>query len=359
MLSKMKNNKYSILFLVVGAVYFFLKYLVPLTAPFLVALLFVTIFGPLLQKMQGRWRIHRQIGAILLLVLACSVFGLLLWVLFSWIISSMPVWLEGLDTVEEKMVVVVHDVCGFLVRIPGVDTLYLEEMVFSNIEKGVDYFQQDFLTGVLSQSLTYLKILVSGGLFFLSFVIATILLAKDYDNFMNKMLDHEEYHVILEVICGIIRYLATYVKAQIVIMAAIGIFLAGVLSVARVHHGFLWGLLAGFLDALPFVGAGIVLIPLGVQLLFEKAYVQAAICLVSYIVCVIFRQGLEPKLIGKKVGVPPIMILLSLYAGIRLFNVWGILAGPLGYIIIQQTWASLYKKEEKKILEKDLTNRSI
>ncbi len=356
MLAKVKDNKYIVLLLLIGAVYFFLKFLVPLTAPILVALLFVTIFGPLLQKIQGKWRIHRQIGVIILLVLACGLVGLLVWVLSSWIISSLPVWVEGLDMVEEKMVVVVHDVCGFVGKIPGVDALYLEEMVFSNIEQGVDYFQQDFLSGVLSQSLVYLKILVSGGLFFLSFVIATVLLAKEYDNFMNKMLEREEYHVILEVICGTIRYLATYVKAQIIIMTAIGVFIAVVLSVAGVHHGFLWGLLAGFLDALPLVGAGIVLIPLGLQLLFQKAFLRAIICFVAYVICVIFRQGLEPRLIGKKVGVPPIMILLSLYAGIKLFGAWGIIAGPLGYIIIHQTWSSVYRAEEIQIQEKDLTN---
>ena len=83
MLAKVKDNKYIVLLLLIGAVYFFLKFLVPLTAPILVALLFVTIFGPLLQKIQGKWRIHRQIGVIILLVLACGLVGLLVWVLSS------------------------------------------------------------------------------------------------------------------------------------------------------------------------------------------------------------------------------------------------------------------------------------
>ena len=70
MLEQLKNNKLFILLLITGAVYFFLKYLTPLLAPILVAMLFVTIFGSMLQKIQKSLRIHRQIGAVLLLAAA-------------------------------------------------------------------------------------------------------------------------------------------------------------------------------------------------------------------------------------------------------------------------------------------------
>lgn len=83
MVEKIKNNRVAVLLLLTGAVYFFLKEIVPLTAPVLVAMLFVTIFGPLLQKMQAKLRLHRQVGAVLLLLLACAFAAALAWVLFS------------------------------------------------------------------------------------------------------------------------------------------------------------------------------------------------------------------------------------------------------------------------------------
>ena len=55
MLNEIKKNKWMILLLIIGAVYFFLKYIVPLTAPILVAMLFVTIFGSFLQKMEKKF----------------------------------------------------------------------------------------------------------------------------------------------------------------------------------------------------------------------------------------------------------------------------------------------------------------
>ena len=70
MAEKIKENRFVVLLLLTGAVYFFLKVITPLTAPVLTAMLFVTIFGPLLQKMQRKLKIHRQIGTLLLLLLA-------------------------------------------------------------------------------------------------------------------------------------------------------------------------------------------------------------------------------------------------------------------------------------------------
>ena len=80
MADRIKENKALKLLLLTGAVYFFLKVIAPLTAPVLTAILFVTIFGPLLQKLQRKLRIHRQVGALLLLLLACGILGVLLWV---------------------------------------------------------------------------------------------------------------------------------------------------------------------------------------------------------------------------------------------------------------------------------------
>ena len=54
MVEKIRNNRITMLLLLMGAVYFFLKVIVPVTAPILLAMLFVTIFGPLLQRMQKR-----------------------------------------------------------------------------------------------------------------------------------------------------------------------------------------------------------------------------------------------------------------------------------------------------------------
>ena len=344
MAEKFFHNRLVILLLLTGAVYFFLKVIAPLAAPVLIAMLFVTIFGPLLQKLQRRLHLNRQIGAVLLLLAACVCLGLLVWVLFSWIVGSLPNWVGGLDSLESALSIVVHNVCDTIGKAIGIDSVYLEQTIFSRIQQGIDYFQQQVLPGMLSQSLELAKALAAFGGFLLIFTIATVLLAKDYDEIMNRLLDREEYHLLLEIICGIIRYIATYVKAQLIIMNIVGVLAAVVLGLCGIRNGILWGLLAGILDALPFLGTGIVLVPLGIQQLFYGSYGRALACLALYVACIIIREMLEPRLIGHRIGVPPIAILLSLYAGIQLFGIWGIIEGPLGFVIIYQTYLSLERR---------------
>lgn len=347
MAEKIKNNRVVVLLLLTGAVYFFLKVIAPLTSPVLAAMLFVTIFGSLLQKMQSKFKIHRQVGALLLLLFACVLLVLLVWVLFSWIVGSMPDWIGMLDTLEEELGGIVHEICNVVGRTLRIDSSYLEQTILARVQEGIDYFQMQLLPGVLSQSLEYVKILASFGGFLVTFLIATVLLAKDYDDIMNRLLDREECHVYLEIVCGIIRYIATFVKAQFIIMSIIGTLAAVVLGVIGIRNGVLWGILAGILDALPFIGTGIVLVPLGVQQLFSANYVGAVMCLLLYVACIFIRELLEPKLIGKRIGVAPIAILLSLYAGIKLFGLWGIIGGPLGFVIIYQSFLSLERRRER------------
>lgn len=344
MVEKIKESKPLILLLLTGAVYFFLKYISPLIAPVLIAMLFVTIFGPLLKKMQEKLHVHRQVGAVVLLLFAAILIVGLIWILFSWIVGSLPQWVESLDALQKNIEDIVHAVCQTVGKTIGVDSSYLEQTLLRNINEGIDYVQYHAVPGMLSQSLIYAKLLAALGGFLVTFIIGAVLLAKDYDNIMNKMLDREEFHVLLEVICGIIRYIATFVKAQLIIISVIAVVSAVVLGILGVRHGVLWGILAGLLDALPFIGTGIVLVPLAAVQLFQGAYWRAFICVLLYVVCIFLREMLEPKLIGQRIGVTPIAVLISIYAGIQLFGIWGIIKGPLGFIIINETYHSLQRR---------------
>lgn len=344
MVEKMKNNKVCMLLLITGAVYLFLQYLVPLFAPVLIAMLFVTIFGPMLQRMKNRLHIHRQAGAVILLLLAGTIAMLLTWVLFSWLVGSLPEWMEQLDALEKDMAVIIHEICGSVGSLLKMDSAFLEDTLLLQFQRGMDSFQSQMFPGMLSQSLACMKTAGALGAFLVTFIIAAVLLAKDYDDIMNQLLDREECHVLLEIICGIIRYTATYVKAQLIIMGATACTAALALAAAGIRHGIIWGIVAGIMDALPFVGTGIVLVPLSAVQLFGGQYGLAAACIALYVACIFLREFLEPRLIGKRIGVTPIAILVSLYAGIRLFGIWGILKGPLGFVIIYQAYRSILRR---------------
>lgn len=339
-----KRNKLFTLLCIVGVVYFFLQYITPLVAPVLVAMLFVTIFGPLLKKLQ-RFHLHRQVGAVILLMVFGLVLVLLLWMLLTWFAGSLPQWLQNMQDMWESLEETVHQICSLGSRMLNMDNAYLEEIILGYMQEGVIFLEEKVLPNLLSGSVKYVKYFLAAGGFLLLFVIATVFLAKDYDAIMNMLLERQDCHILLEVICGIIRYIATFVKAQLVIMLTIGGVCALVLTLSGVESGVFWGILAGTLDALPFLGTGIVLVPLTLVQLLEGNFLRAVFCILLYVGCIFIRELLEPRLIGGKLGIPPLVVLTAIYAGIKLFGVVGLIKGPLGFMLVYQTYQSLCRAD--------------
>lgn len=75
-------------------------------------------------------------------------------------------------------------------------------------------------------------------------------------------------------------------------------------------------------------------------------YWQAAVILCLYAACALLREFLEPKLIGSKVGIWPVGILFSVFAGIKLFGIFGIIKGPIGLVVICETCKYLFTDKE-------------
>lgn len=315
-----RENYCATMLAILAVVFFLLKFIVPLTAPILLAMLFVTALGPFLQKVQNKLHLPRQISAVIILIIMSCVLVFLGWILSLGIgekVQNVPKLLKELDQRGIKVIGIFNRAI------------------------------QDILPKLLAQVQAYAKNMAIFFVFIVFFVIAVVLLAKDYDNLMTCLLEKEDCRLLLEVICGVINYLATYVKAQLVIMTVIGTWSACVLGISGVPQGVFAGLLAGVLDALPLIGTGVVLVPLGVMQFLSGEYGRAVVCVVLYVSCIFLRQWLEPKLIGKKVGISPVLVLLSLYVGIQLFGTWGIVKGPLGLIMVWQIYEGIVFAENK------------
>lgn len=106
-------------------------------------------------------------------------------------------------------------------------------------------------------------------------------------------------------------------------------------KILNIREGFLLALLCGILDLLPYVGTIIVFIPLIIYNIVLKEYfvVIGLICL--YILILIVREILETKFIGNKLNLHPLIVLISIYIGMKLFGIIGIAVGPL-YVLISK-----------------------
>lgn len=123
-----------------------------------------------------------------------------------------------------------------------------------------------------------------------------------------------------------------YLSALTFGLCALGLLLLGY------RKGILIALAIGLIDALPVFGAGTVLIPWGLLSFLQGETTKAVGFLLLYGLVSITRTILEPRLLGKQIGLHPLLTLISLYGGYRLFGIWGMLLLPVGVMMIKQLY---------------------
>lgn len=116
--------------------------------------------------------------------------------------------------------------------------------------------------------------------------------------------------------------------------------------VLGVDYSFILALVIALVDFLPVLGTGTVLIPWGIILLIMGNYGLGAGILVTYVLITVIRQVIEPRIVGKFIGLPPIAALASMYIGLKLLGLWGLFLFPLGAIILMRVLETKKKQAD-------------
>ncbi len=303
--------------------FLFLKYIFPLISPFILAYLTVYSVYPLLYKLEQKWKIKKPISMFLVLGIVVVVLFAILWIIA--IISG--------GSVEEAIPLILEW------------KNKLVEMV--NLE-----MLNKLLPEVIKNSFTYVQKVFPVFVYIGIYLIATILMAKDFDAIMTKVHTIGALDSVMNVVNGIIHTVGKFLKAQLIlIVMIIGVCIVGFYLIG-VASPIVLGILAGIMDALPFIGTSIVLIPIAIIFFLEKEVWKGVACLIIYAVCATIREFMEPKLMGKELDIFPVVMLISVFAGAKLFGISGIIKGPLAIVLYKNIWVMLNKvdKPEKNAL---------
>ena len=148
-------------------------------------------------------------------------------------------------------------------------------------------------------------------------------------SFFNKLLPSDFLAVIEKRKKAISTALSAYFKTHLLIMLLVFSVLYAGLSLLGVEYALVKSMLIAFIDILPILGVGTVLIPwtMGEVILGNTG--QAIGIAALLIVVTVTREIAEPKIMGDKIGVPPIIALISVYLGMKLFGVTGLILFPI------------------------------
>lgn len=176
-------------------------------------------------------------------------------------------------------------------------------------------------------------------------------------NFVQKHLSRSIFQKYDVFASSLKQAVGGYFKAQFRIEIWMYLLLLIGLSILNVRYSLLIALLMAFLDFLPFFGTGIVLVPWAIVTVIGGNYLRAVGFLVVWGAGQLFRQLIQPKIMGDSIGMEPIPTLFLLFAGYRIAGVGGMLiAVPIGIIIINMNEAGFFDtpKYSLKILIKNI-----
>lgn len=132
------------------------------------------------------------------------------------------------------------------------------------------------------------------------------------------------------------KALGGWILAQLKLAGIAGILLSAGFLLLQIPNPLLWAGLVTLVDAFPILGVGTVLIPWSAVYLLQGDYFGGIGLLGLYAVIWLIRSVLEPKLIGKELGIDPLVTLICIYAGFRLFGFMGLLLAPILAMILTQ-----------------------
>ncbi len=119
-----------------------------------------------------------------------------------------------------------------------------------------------------------------------------------------------------------------YVRAYLLLLLITFVELFLGFCILRVEYAFLLALIIAFVDMLPVLGVGTVLIPWAVISLIQQSFYLGIGLLILYLVILLVRQVMEPRLVGGSLGLHPLLSLFATYLGWQWFGLFGMLLAP-------------------------------
>lgn len=316
--------------------------------PFLIAFVISLMIEPAIKYIMAKTKLTRRTSSIIIFVIVSAIIlGSLAWILIT-LFSESSSLLQGLNNYFDKAYMQFQK----FIESFQFDKIHVSDEVLNVIQSSTgdlletaSNWLRNSLTGLINIVTSLPSIAICIGIT----VIALYFICVD----KIYILDQVEHHLpkiwvrkIGKHLKDLIQTLGGYLKAEATlvlvsfIISLVGLYILQFMGF-QVEYPLLMALFIGFVDALPILGSGTVMIPWAIICALNGDINLGIAILVLLIIMSIARQILEPKLVSKNIGVHPIFTLIAMYTGFKIIGIIGLLIGPIVLIIFKNIFASL------------------
>lgn len=334
------KSRYLILGATALMLFLTFRFLLPLVLPFVLAYFFAKMVSPIIHFLTEKLKWRKKVSSIMVvLITVIAIGGFFIYVL-SIVIGQMILLLQKIPVYQQVINHTIEEFschCDRILELAGGTSYqYIEsqtENLYHNIESNI-------LPKLSSCAISILQWVARAGSGLFIFFLSTLLILLD-ESF-------PAVHRKIKPLAVKLKYAGlAYIKAQSIIIFIIAVVVSIGLMLIGNDYAVLFGIGIAIFDAFPIVGSGIVLVPWAVMEIFSGHFYEAAVLVTIFVIATFFREILEPRLLGKEIGMKPLFVLISIYVGVELFQIGGIILGPVALTVLKAV-NELLKEENGK-----------
>lgn len=330
----------SIIIIILG-LYIFFSTVFKWFLPFILAYIIANLAEPIVSFLEKKLRMPRKISSLITILFILIIIGFFIFT----IVSRMVYEIKRLSEIAPDIITGISDFYNEILA-NGVNVNNSFSIEFNNLLNSLLNTLLNNLNSLLVTLTEYAtKIaynfaasLPSVLIFIVVLFISTYFLSSDkkkISRFLSERIPSSFISNFSIVKNDLLYALFGFIKAQLILMCitfieiSIGMFILGI------DYPILAALLISCIDALPILGTGLVLIPWALFELMSGNVTIAIYLAILYSIVLLVRQILEPKVVGKVIGLYPLITLMSVYAGVKIFGPIGIALGPITVLILK------------------------
>lgn len=287
-----------------------IRFAADIIVPFILALFIAVVLNPLVQRMV-RLRVPRVLAISLLI--GVIILGMVL--LLAYLGSSLNELARTLPVYRDSLLAPLQRLDPLLHRV-GIDV---------SIEQLQTFIDPNAAMTLVTNLLTQLSNAMTSIFLLLLTVVFMLIEVPQLPAKLQQLMARpaEGMGAIQRALDSVTHYLVLKTAISVVT----GLVVWGMLTLLEVRFAFVWGLLAFALNYIPNIGSVLAAIPPIVQVLAFSGFYDALIVLSGYLLInLVFGNILEPRMMGRGLGLSTLVVFLSLIF-------WGWLLGPVGMLL--------------------------
>ena len=326
-------------------------------SPFVAGWIIALIAGPMVRFFEEKVKIKRKVGSAFVIIVVIALVVLLIYGLGAQLINQVVGLIGALPDMwagmESDFSNIGRSLSVILERLPEDMQMKLNDFITTIGGYLGDFFGK-IGTPTIAAAGNFAKQLPAIFIGLIMALLSSYFFVAEREQINEWFRKHapasiqEQYRIIRS---SLVKSVGGYFKAQLKIEVWMYVLLLIGLGVLRVDYYALIALVIAFMDFLPFLGTGTVLIPWAVIRILTADYKVAIGLLIIWGGGQLARQLIQPKIVGDSMGVAPLPTLFLLYIGYKVGSVVGmIVAVPLGILVYSMYQEGAFETTKNSVM---------